>query len=147
MVRCQQLKSLDLILDLNRRMHLHHKHPRGGIPIEIPLVIYIGLLLHNIHRCKDMINDLNNVGLCISYKTVLEISTSVGNAEIAKYNAQNLVCPSRLKQGLVTTIAVDNIDQSTSSMTATSSLHGTAISITQHPLTSNNEVGEEPQTI
>ena len=85
-----------------------------------------------------MINDLNNVGLCISYKTVLEIPTSAGNAEIAKYNAQNLVCPSRLKEGLVTTIAVDNIDQSTSSMTATSSLHGTAISITQHPLTPDN---------
>ena len=58
------------------------------------------------------------------------------------------MCTSKLKQGLVTTtIAVDNIDQSTSSMTAISSLHGTAISITQQPLTSDNEVEEEPQTI
>ena len=57
----------------------------------------------------------------------------MGNAEIARYNEQNLVCPTKLKVGLVTTLAVDNIDQSTSSMTTTSSLHGTAISITQHP--------------
>ena len=36
-------------------------------------------------------------------------------------------------KGVGTTIAVDNIDQATSSMTATGSLHGTCISVTQHP--------------
>lgn len=92
-------------------------------------------------------NDLNNIGLCVSYKTVLQISTSLGNAAIARYNFQEIVCPSRLKFGVVTTVAVDNIDQSTSSMTATSSLHGTAISVTQHPLTSDDGVEQEPLQI
>ena len=83
----------------------------------------------------------------MEYKTVFEISTSMGNAEIAEYKSQNLVCPSTLKQGLVTTIAVDNIDQSTPSMSVTSALHGTAISVTQHPFTSSNEIEVESQTI
>ena len=112
-----------------------------------PLVTYIGLLLHNRYRCKNMINDLNNIGLCVSYKTVLQISTSLGNAAIARYNSKEIVCPSRLKFGVVTTVAIDNIGQSTSSMTATTSFHGTAISITQHPLASDDDVEQEPLQI
>ena len=112
-----------------------------------PLVTYIGLLLHNRYRCKNMINDLNNIGLCVSYKTVLQISTSLGNAAIARYNSNEIVCPSRLKFGVLTTVAIDNIDQSTSSMTATTSFHGTAISITQHPLSSDDGVEQEPLQI
>ena len=81
--------------------------------------------------------DLSEIGLCIGYKAVLELSTSLGNSEIANYNAKNIVCPPRLNVGLVTTISVDNIDQSTSSVTATSDLHGTAISVTQHPMDSD----------
>ena len=98
-----------------------------------PLVWYISFLLHNKYRYKELMNDLNKLGLCRAYTLMLEFSSSLGKAEITRYNEQNLVCPTKLKVGLVTTLAVDNIDQSTSSMTATSSLHGTAISITQHP--------------
>ena len=96
--------------------------------------------------CKNMINDLNNIGLCVSYKTVLQISTSLGNAAIARYNSKEIVCPSRLKFGVVTTVAIDNIGQSTSSMTATTSFHGTDISITQHPLASD-DIEQEPLQI
>ena len=46
-----------------------------------------------------------------------------------------------------TTLAVDNIAQSTSSMTATSSLHGTAISITQHPSGSSDGIEQPKVTV
>ena len=65
-----------------------------------------------------MMDDLNYLGLCKGYKVMLEYSTSVGNSEISYYRDQDIVCPFKLRKGIVTTIAVDNIDQSTSSMTA-----------------------------
>ena len=108
-----------------------HKHV-----YNTPLVMYISLLLHNRYRCKELLDDLNALGLCRGYQVMLEFNTTVGNAEISHYLQENLVVPSRLKFGLLTTVNVDNIDESTSSMTATSSLHGTAISITQHTVDS-----------
>lgn len=47
-----------------------------------------------------------------------------------------VVCPAVLQKGLFTTSAVDNIDHNPSATTATSSFHGTGISIFQHPLLS-----------
>ena len=99
-----------------------------------PLMTYISLLLYTKYRCKGLLDDLDNKGICYGYKTVLRISKSLGNAEVSRYLKQGLVCPFKLKIGLPTTFAVDNIDQSTSSMTAKTSLHGCAISATQHRL-------------
>ena len=38
----------------------------------------------------------------------------MGNPKISHYCTQDIVCPSMLKKGLVTTITVDNIDQPSS---------------------------------
>lgn len=51
-----------------------------------------------------------------------------------------MVCPSKLRKGLFTTAAVDNIDHNPSSTSAQDSFHGTAISLVQHPTT--QESGE-----
>ena len=48
-----------------------------------------------------------------------------------KYNKEALVCPPQLKQGLFTITAIDNIDHIPSLATASSSFHGTTISIFQ----------------
>ena len=100
---------------------------------ETPLVTYLPLLLHNKYRSKRVMNRLHDLGLCICYNRIMSIVTDLGNAEIQRYTEPNLVCPRTLKLNLVTTMAIDNIDQSTSSTTAKSSFHGTTISITQHP--------------
>ena len=105
-----------------------------------PLVMYISLLLHNKYRCKDLLDELNGLGLCRGYQVMLEYNTALGNAEINHYRSQNVVVPSRLLKGLLITVAVDNVDQPTTSMTATSALHGTAISVTQHPMGTNDGV-------
>ena len=54
-----------------------------------------------------------------------------------QFQADKVVCSSNLKLKLFTTSAVDNIDHNPSSTTATSSLHGTAISLFQHPTKEN----------
>ena len=111
---------------------------------ETPLVTYLPLLLHNKHRSKRVMNRLHDLGLCIGYNRIMSVVTDLGNAEIQRHTEQNLVCPTTLKLYLVTTMAIDNIDQSTSSTTAKSSFHGTAIFINQHPEEDNLGSPQKP---
>ena len=84
---------------------------------------------------RELIDKLYNLGLCISYDRVLQISTELGNTVCAFYEETNNVCPPELRNGLFTTGCVNNIDHnpSNSSRTARDSFHGTAITLTQHP--------------
>ena len=50
---------------------------------------------------------------------------------------EDVVCPPKLRHGLFTTGAVDNIDHNPSSATAKDSFHGTGISLMQHPTHTN----------
>lgn len=61
-----------------------------------------------------MLNDFKNLKLWQNYKVMLQYLTSMGNPKISHYCTQDIVCPSTLKKGLVTTITVDNIDQPSS---------------------------------
>ena len=76
---------------------------------------------------------LFNLGLCISYDRVLDISTELGNKICYHYEVEKAVCPPQLKGGLFTNAAVDNIDHNPSSTSAHDSFHGTGISLFHHP--------------
>ena len=52
---------------------------------------------------------------------------------MCQYVEDGVVCPPSLRTKLFTTSAVDNIDNNPSSTTAKTSVHGTSISICQHP--------------
>ena len=105
---------------------------------ETPLPAYLGLLVHAETRKKGLIDKLCDLGLSISYNRVLEISSEMGNRVGARFETEKAVCPSNLKLKLFTTSAVDNIDHNPSATTATGSLHGTAISLFQHPTRENH---------
>ena len=98
---------------------------------------YVGLLLHAETRKRSLVDKLCDLGLLISYNRVIETSTEMGNKVAARFQAENVVCPSNLNLKLFTTSAVDNIDHNPSSSTATGSLHGTAISF-QHATKENH---------
>lgn len=76
---------------------------------------------------------LANEGLCISYKRVEEIETSITKQLCFQYNKNGIVCPPALEYGHFTTAAIDNIDHDPSSTGAKSSFYGTSVSIFQHP--------------
>ena len=76
---------------------------------------------------------MSQMGLSISYKRVLEISTEMKNQILQQFHRDQVVCPTQLRSNVFTTAAVDNIDHNPSSTTAKDSFHGTAISLTQHP--------------
>ena len=102
---------------------------------ECPLPIYAALKIHGTTRDKSLIETFYKLGICISYDRLLSISTEHTNSVIGRYEREGVLCPSKLREGLFTTAAVDNIDHNPSSISAHDSFHGTAISLVQHPTT------------
>ena len=61
---------------------------------ETPFPAYLGLLVHAETRKGGLINKLWDLGLSISYKRVLEISSEMGNRAGARFETENAVYPS-----------------------------------------------------
>ena len=89
--------------------------------------------LHLKTRKGDLIDRLHSLGMSISYDEVLGLSSDMANAVCDHFKETDTVCPPNLKTNVFTTAAVDNIEHNTSSTTTVSSLHGTSISVIQHP--------------
>ena len=107
---------------------MRHSHNR-----ETPLPVYLGTLIHTKTRKRDLVDTLYHLGLSISYDRVLSISTDLETNICRFFQKEGTVCPLKLKSGLFTTGAVDNIDHNPSSTSAKDSFHGTSISLFQHP--------------
>ena len=67
------------------------------------------------------------------YDRLLQITSDIANGVCQQFRMEDVVCPTKLRHGLFTTGAVDNIDHNPSSATAKDSFHGTGISLMQHP--------------
>ena len=119
MIRCREKKVTAIV-----------KHSRER---ETPLPIYLGMMMHTKTRKRELVDQLFELGLSVSYDRVLEISTQLGHKVCQHYEIQRAVCPPQLKCGVFTTAAVDNIDHNLSSTSAQDSFHGTGISLFQHP--------------
>ena len=81
---------------------------------------------------------LFNLGMCISYDRLLNLTSNIANTICEQFRADGIVCPPKLRCGIHTSAAVDNIDYNPTSSTAKDSFHGTAISLIQH-LSSESE--------
>eukprot|EP00745_Piridium_sociabile_P026549 TRINITY_DN4240_c0_g1_i3.p1 TRINITY_DN4240_c0_g1~~TRINITY_DN4240_c0_g1_i3.p1 ORF type:complete len:1496 (-),score=398.92 TRINITY_DN4240_c0_g1_i3:837-5324(-) len=115
-----------------------HRHSKDR---ETPFPVYVGMSVFAKTRKRQLIEMLHENGLSISYDRVLEISTQLGEAVVAQYVEDGVVCPPVLRKHVFTTSAVDNIDHNPTSTTAKSSFHGTSLSLFQHP--SSDSPGEE----
>ena len=105
----------------------------------------MGLSVYAKTRKRNLVEMLHQYGLSISYDRVLEVSAQLGDATVSKYVEEGVVCPPVLRKGLFTTAVMDNIDHNPSATTATTSFHGTSISIFQHPTKENT--GQERQQL
>ena len=119
-----------------------HRHSKNR---ETPFPIYMGLSVFAKTRKRRLVEMMNEHGLSISYDRVLEISAQLGDATVSRYVEEGVVCPPVLRKGLFTTAVMDNIDHNPSATTATTSFHGTSISVFQHPTKENR--GQERQQI
>ena len=115
---------------------------------EPPLAVFLALNLHSQTRSKKLVQLLHQYCLSISYKRVLnmEIGYAQANAERA-HNNGDIVCPSNLRHKIFTVAALDNLDHNPTSRTATSSFHGTGISMFQFPSVENPGLDQEPMEI
>ncbi len=115
---------------------------------EPPLAVFLALQLHSQTRSKKLVELLHQYCLSASYKRVLtiEIGYAQATAERARANA-DIVCPSNLRHKIFTVAALDNLDHNPTSRTATSSFHGTGISMFQFPTVENPGLDQEPMEI
>ena len=99
---------------------------------ESPLPIYIALKMLGLTRKRTLVDPFFSLGMCVSYDRVLQITADMAEGICTRFEAENVVCPPKMRRGLFTTGAVDNVDHNPTSATARDSFHGTSISIIKH---------------
>jgi hypothetical protein len=82
--------------------------------------VYVGSSTHARTRQKIIVENLHTLGLYISYELVLEFSTDAAHQVLNFFEQEQCLCPPKLKYGLFTTAAVDNLDHNRSSTTSIS---------------------------
>ena len=98
---------------------------------ETPLPLYLSLKIHSETRKKGLVDLLHNLGIGVSYKRVLAITTDIANSLCTRFETEGVVCPQNMVRGQFTVGAVDNVDHNPSSTTSKDSFHGTSISLMQ----------------
>ena len=100
---------------------------------EPPLPIYVGLNIHHMTRSKKLIQQLYQMGICVSYDRVLELEDWIASSVCERFEEDGVVIPACLRKGVFTVGALDNLDHNPSSTTAVDAFHGTGISLFQFP--------------
>ena len=100
---------------------------------EPPLPIYVGLNIHHMTRSKKLIQQLYQMGICVSYDRVLELEDWTASSVCERFEEDGVVIPACLRKGVFTVGALDNLDHNPSSTTAVDAFHGTGISLFQFP--------------
>ena len=60
---------------------------------ESPLGIYLGMMIHAKTRKKGIVDKLYDLGISIPHSRVMDLSTSLGNEVLDRYEHNNVVCP------------------------------------------------------
>lgn len=107
---------------------VHHNHDR-----ETLFPLFITLKIHAVTCKRNLIDTLFNLGLCVSHDRLLQLTSDISNGVCQCFMMDDVVCPPKMRRGLFTTAAVDNIDYNPSSAKAKDSFHGSGISLMQHP--------------
>ena len=100
---------------------------------ETPLSLFMSFKIHAVTRRNGLVDTLFNLRLCVSYDKLLRMTSDIAKGVCHRFGVEDVVCPPKLRHGLFTTGAVDNIDHNPSSATAKHSFHRTGISLIQHP--------------
>ena len=112
---------------------------------ETPFAVFMGISVYAKTRKRLLVEMFHEHGLSIPYDRLLEVSAQLGDAAVNKYMEEGVVCPAFTRKGLFTTAVMDNIDHNPTATTATTSFHGTSISLFQHLSTDND--GEKRESI
>lgn len=100
---------------------------------EPPLPLFIGFNVHAMTRRKTLISKFYQLGLSVSYQRIVELEDMLATSVSERFAVDDCVVPACLRSGIFTIGALDNLDHNPSSTTASSSFHGTGISVFQLP--------------
>ena len=130
-----QCKMLALLCRFNvkKKQNVQNNSRRKNLERQQPISIYLGLSIYKEIRDEKVIEKLYQLGLSISYDRVLQIWNCFGHNATKQAEIENLACPRKLRKGIYTIGAFENIDYNPSSTSAKRSFHGTGISIIQTP--------------
>jgi hypothetical protein len=128
----QPIKTIFQLFLLNARKKVKDSdHFRHTLQREPPIAMYIALKTRSLLRSRSLVDALFQLGICISYKRITGVDDQVAIASCERFEADNVVVPPHLHKGCYTIGCMDNIDHNPSSNTATSSWHGTAVTMLQ----------------
>ena len=105
---------------------------RHNLDHESALPFYLGLFIHNKTRKRDLIDNLFEKGLSVSYDRALQLSAEEAHSGIDRYENEGCACCLTLRDKLCNTGNLDNIEHNPSSTSSQDSFRGSAMSITQH---------------
>ena len=112
---------------------------------ETPFLLFLGMSVYAKTQKKVLVELHHDHELSVSYERVLEISAQFGDAAVSRYQKEgDVVCPPILRKSLFSTAATDNIDHNPTATMATTSFHGTSISLFQYPTSDNKGEKLEP---
>ena len=128
------ISQLMVFNSVKQARNVESSHPvRHSRSQETPLPLFLSFKIHAVTRSRCLVDTLFNLGLCVSYDRLLLLTSDIANGVCQRFRVEDVVCPPKLRHGLFTTGAVDNIDHNPSSATAKDSFDGTGISLMQHP--------------
>ena len=111
---------------------------RHKVERETPLAIYIALKVYGAtEHSKEALNRLHELGICVSYNRVRDISKDMANSVIKMFEAEGVPCGPTLRKGLPSVGSADNFDLNPSNRDAKDASHGTGYAITQLPTSDN----------
>ena len=117
------------LAQLNKFTSVKRKHrertirPRQTLSQEIPLLVYLELMIHSKTRMKGVIEKLAALGLSFNYNRVNETQEEVMKQEIKSFDEMGLVCRKNLLTNVSITAAIDNIVHNSTSSTASSTFY------------------------
>ena len=130
--------TISQLLVFNSVKHVQTSGPSKSVrhnrSQETPLPIYVSMKIYAVTQSRGLVDTLFNLGLCVSYDRLLQLTSDLVNGICQCFRMEDVVCPPKLRQGLFTTAAVDNIGHNPCSATSKDSFHSTGISLVQHPM-------------
>ena len=109
-----------------------------------PIRLFLGMSVYAKTQKEVLVELHHDHGLSVSYDRVLEISAPLVDAAVSRFQEEGVVCPPILRKSLFTTAATNNIDHNLTATMATTSFHGTSISLFQYPTSDSKGKKLEP---
>ena len=61
---------------------------------ETPLPLYLSMKIHAATRSQGLVDTLHNLGICISYDRLLQLTSDIGDSVCQRFRTEGTVCPS-----------------------------------------------------